>query len=181
MKCKGCKCCGLLFAELRCEIQAVEGKERTLRERGAAWDPPSVSAMLRSLPLLADTPEQLFEEVLLQGHMVKYQKGDIITSAGTMTSDPNTGPFVGIILSGLAATTIEPYTSLVHGSNRGGGSTEPPDDSATAFLTRGSVFGVLATLSGQAMPGRGAIVAHAETSATHVFQIPKKVFDRVCS
>jgi hypothetical protein len=29
------------------------------------------------------------------------------------------------------------------------------------------------------MPGGGAIVAHAESSTTHVFQTPKKVFDRV--
>lgn len=157
-------------------VQAVEGKERELRERGAAWEPPSVSAMLRSLPLLADAPAQLFEEVLLQGHMVKYQKGAVITCASSMTSDSET--FVGVILSGLAASKIEPYTTLVHGGSHAD-SPEPHDESTTAFLTRGSVFGVVSTLSGQAMPGRGAIVAHAETSATHVFQIPKKVFDRV--
>jgi hypothetical protein len=63
-------------------VQAVEGKERDLRERGAAWDPPSVSTMLRSLPFLADTSETLFEEVMLQGHMVKYQKGAVIAPAG---------------------------------------------------------------------------------------------------
>ena len=160
------------------DVQAVEGKERELRERGAAWEPPSVSSMLRSLPLLADTPAQLFEEVLLQGHMVKYQKGAVIAHAGSSPSAPATEPFVGVILSGLAATTIEPYTSLVHGGSHSG-SPEPQDVPTTAFLTRGSVFGVLGTLSGQAMPGRGAIIAHAETSATHVFQIPKKVFDRV--
>jgi hypothetical protein len=142
-------------------------------------DPPSVSSMLRSMPLLADIPAQLFEEVLLQGNMVKYQKGAVISNLGSSSPElPRTEQFVGVILSGLAATTIEPYTSLVHAGHHND-SPEPQEVSPSAFLTRGSVFGVLATLTGQPMPGRGPIIAHAETSATHVFQIPKKVFDRV--
>lgn len=47
-------------------MQAVEGKERALRERGAAWNPPTLTASLRSLPFLSQVPEGLFEEIVLQ-------------------------------------------------------------------------------------------------------------------
>jgi hypothetical protein len=162
-------------------VQAVEGKERDLRERGAAWDPPSVSTMLRSLPFLADTSETLFEEVMLQGHMVKYQKGAVIAPAGGKAASHSEPPFVGVILSGLAATTVAPYTVLSQGLHGGPSCPERLEENSTAFLTRGSVFGILGTLTGHSMPGRGAIVAHSDTSATHVFQMPKKVFDEARS
>lgn len=47
-------------------MQAVEGKERALRERGAAWNPPTLTASLRSLPFLAEVSDALFEEIVLQ-------------------------------------------------------------------------------------------------------------------
>lgn len=47
-------------------VQAVEGKERALRERGAAWNPPTLTASLRSLPFLSQVSEGLFEEIVLQ-------------------------------------------------------------------------------------------------------------------
>lgn len=47
-------------------MQAVEGKERALRERGAAWNPPTLTTSLRSLPFLAEVSDALFEEIVLQ-------------------------------------------------------------------------------------------------------------------
>jgi hypothetical protein len=44
----------------------VEAKERSLRQQGAAWTPPSVSASLRDVPIFADISENLFEETILQ-------------------------------------------------------------------------------------------------------------------
>lgn len=46
--------------------QAVEGKERALRERGAAWNPPTLTAALRALPFMGEVSDALFEEIVLQ-------------------------------------------------------------------------------------------------------------------
>ena len=47
-------------------LQAVDTKERALWEKGAAWEPPSISASLQSLPFFADLPEALFHEIILE-------------------------------------------------------------------------------------------------------------------
>jgi hypothetical protein len=47
-------------------LQAVDQKERALWEKGAVWEPPPISVTLRSLPLFADLPESLFQEIILE-------------------------------------------------------------------------------------------------------------------
>lgn len=56
-------------------LQAVDTKERALWEKGAAWEPPSISASLQSLPFFADLPEPLFQEIILEVRRcyVRYQ------------------------------------------------------------------------------------------------------------
>jgi hypothetical protein len=49
-----------------CMLQAVDQKERALWEKGAAWEPPSISGSLRGLPLFADLPDSLFQEIILE-------------------------------------------------------------------------------------------------------------------
>jgi hypothetical protein len=47
-------------------LQAVDQKERALWEKGAVWEPPPISVTLRSLPLFADLPDSLFQEIILE-------------------------------------------------------------------------------------------------------------------
>eukprot|EP00892_Ulva_mutabilis_P007352 jgi/Ulvmu1/498/UM001_0506.1 len=167
----------LTEAERELVEDAVETRERALRERGAAWNPPTLTASLRALPFLADVSDALFEEIVLQGRMATYGQDEIIAAATAETGDAT---FVGIILSGLATTHVAPCRMLQAGAAAAataaaeGGHTGPE-----AFLTHGSVFGLLGTLTGVSMPGRSSVVAHSEMRATHVFEIPKHVVESV--
>lgn len=47
-------------------MQAIEANERALKEKGVAWDTPSVTTSLRQVPFFEGVPEGLFREVVLQ-------------------------------------------------------------------------------------------------------------------
>lgn len=112
--------------------------------------------------------------------MATYRQDEVIAAAETPPGDT---PFVGIILSGLATTTVAPcHTLTAQALPAPAAATADAGDRTrpAAFLTHGSVFGLLEALTGTAMPGRGCVVAHSEMRATHVFEIPKPVIDKVC-
>ena len=109
----------------------------------------------------------------MQGRMATYGQDEVIADVAAQGSR---SAFVGVILSGLATTTVAPCHTLQ------GGAAAAADDHRVgleAFLTHGSVFGLLGALTGVNMPGRGSVVAHSEMRATHVFEIPKHVIDTV--
>jgi hypothetical protein len=110
--------------------------------------------------------------------MIKYHDGAVIepaSAAGDRLAPE--AAFVGIILSGLATTNVDRCSSLV--PNTPEGSTLPPEDPQVVYLTHGTIFGVTGCLSGAPMPGRGDVIASSKSQATHVFEIPKRVFDAV--
>lgn len=112
--------------------------------------------------------------------MATYGQDEVIAAAD---APPDRSAFVGIILSGLATTTVAPCHTLQGGpapvaADAGADSAADPTRRA-AFLTHGSVFGLLGALTGTNMPGRGSVVAHSEMRATHVFEIPKPIIDTV--
>lgn len=112
----------------------------------------------------------------MQGRMIKYHDGAIIEAGtGCMKSSPDSA-FVGIILSGLATTTIEPCSALAPGARSSGGLAS---EESTVYLTHGTIFGLSSVLAYETMPGRGDIIASSKTQATHVFEIPKQVFEAV--
>jgi hypothetical protein len=103
----------------------------------------------------------------MQGRMIKFEPGAVIHD---IASGDVAG--VGVILSGLATTTVSNALTLQEG-----GAADEPDAmrAATVYLTHGSVFGVLVTMTGTDMPGRSNIVSHGSSRGTHVFQVPASV------
>jgi hypothetical protein len=99
--------------------------------------------------------------------MIKFEPGAVIHD---IASGDVAG--VGVILSGLATTTVSNALTLQEG-----GAADEPDAmrAATVYLTHGSVFGVLVTMTGTDMPGRSNIVSHGSSRGTHVFQVPASV------
>ena len=109
--------------------------------------------------------------------MIKYHDGAIIEPAIGCTKDSTESAFVGIILSGLATTTVEPCSMLA--PNAKVNCSGLPSEDSTVYLTHGTIFGLASVLASEAMPGCGDIVASSKSQATHVFEIPKQVFDAV--
>lgn len=111
--------------------------------------------------------------------MATYGQDEVIAAAD---DPPGVTPFVGIILSGLATTTVAPCHTLCAQALPAAADAAAADPARpAAFLTHGSVFGLLGALTGTGMPGRGCVVAHSEMRATHVFEISKPVIDKVCA
>jgi hypothetical protein len=111
--------------------------------------------------------------------MLKYHDGAVIEPATSSPAHIHVEPFVGIILSGLATTTIESCSTLAQsGKLANFGCTS---DERIVILTHGSVFGLSRVLASEGMPGRGDIIASSKSQATHVFGIPQQVFQAVCS
>lgn len=108
--------------------------------------------------------------------MIKYHDGAIIEPATGSTRDSTDAAFVGIVLSGLATTTIEPCAVLAPGARV---SYSGSHEESTVYLTHGTIFGLSSVLASETMPGRGDIIASAKSQATHVFEIPKQVFEAV--
>jgi hypothetical protein len=107
--------------------------------------------------------------------MIKYHDGAIIEEASGPESCSPDSAFVGIILSGLAATTIEPCSALAPAARWSG----LPQEEVTVYLTHGTIFGLSSVLASETMPGHGDIVASSKSQATHVFEIPKQMFEAV--
>ena len=109
--------------------------------------------------------------------MIKYHDGAIIEPAIGSAKDSPESAFVGNVLSGLATTTIEPCSVLAPGAKLNYSGLASED--CTVYLTHGTIFGLASVLASEKMPGRGDIVASSKSQATHVFEIPKQVFDAV--
>jgi hypothetical protein len=119
------------------------------------------------------------QAVLMQGRMLKYHDGAVIEAAAASPNCVAREAFVGIILSGLATTTIEPCPALAPGTRLSTPGWAPEE--ATVTLTHGTVFGLSSVLANEGMPGRGDIIASSKSQVTHVFEIPKQVFQAVSS
>lgn len=108
--------------------------------------------------------------------MIKYHDGAIIEPSSGSGKASADSAFVGVILSGLATTTVEPSTP-----GFGFGGSGIPAEESSVYLTHGTIFGLSSVLAFEAMPGHGDIVASSKSQATHVFEIPKQVFEMVCT
>ena len=58
------------------------------------------------------------------------------------------------------------------------GGTKPCLEPSAIYVTQGSVFGLLSSITGSEMPGRGSVEAHRGSRSTIVFQIPKHAIDK---
>lgn len=110
---------------------------------------------------------------------MKYSPGDLIKSPEETAAHPELA-FIGVVVSGLATSVITPAVSLqCPAESLVPGGTKPCLEPSAIYVTQGSVFGLLSTITGREMPGRGSVEAHCGSRSTIVFQIPKHAIDKV--